>query len=458
MKKYIAATLLAISCLSTSFAQQSDIDPISSTQSQCTVLTSSNLRIHARDSITNNEVSLLQSFLQDIGLLASEPTGMFGNATLAAVKAFQTQKGLSPTGYVGPLTRAKIQEVSCGASSTVSTASTVSTVSTTSSTTTGSGAVVGPATPVVFTDESVSNGAVIIRLITRIVGAGPNAKACVGVLPRRIVGGEVACSIDTQFALIKNQPGWSYNTQTDTYSINMDVTSIQYPDTTYFTKILLANGQKVEQQWTPKKIAVTFLPTASLTVNGGKTATLRVGEANTKTWSSTGGTSWRSTYAFSGSCAYNGLLGAWTAVTANGSESVAATDDFVGCSALITYFVSNSAGTVSDSITITVVPRPVAQVSSHKGQVLGVSAVLGCVDLKNKMFLGTRDMFVENEVSELQTFLQKKGYLNELPSGYFGPATESAVKAFQKDNNLIVTGVAGKVTRDIVQKLSCSAH
>lgn len=55
-----------------------------------------------------SEVMKLQELLFAKGLLASEPTGYFGSLTLNAVKAYQTSVGVPSTGYVGLLTRAKM--------------------------------------------------------------------------------------------------------------------------------------------------------------------------------------------------------------------------------------------------------------------------------------------------------------------------------------------------------------
>lgn len=89
-----------------------DIDP-NPPSITCVELTR-DLRLGSRDADTNGEVTSLQEFLVSIGLLDAEPTGYFGNQTLAAVKAFQTQNGLDSYGFVGPLTRAAIKQISCG--------------------------------------------------------------------------------------------------------------------------------------------------------------------------------------------------------------------------------------------------------------------------------------------------------------------------------------------------------
>ncbi|PYZ99077.1 hypothetical protein CR205_11115 [Alteribacter lacisalsi] len=49
-------------------------------------------------------------------------------------------------------------------------------------------------------------------------------------------------------------------------------------------------------------------------------------------------------------------------------------------------------------------------------------------------------------VSDLQRALTNKGYSTKGIDGKFGPATEAAVKKFQKYNKLTVDGVAGPQT------------
>lgn len=88
-----------------------DVDPTQT--STCVTLSSDALRYRSSDTTTNGEVSALQDFLVATSLLKSQVTGYFGLATFSAVKQFQKRTGLNPTGYVGPLTKAKIKDVSC---------------------------------------------------------------------------------------------------------------------------------------------------------------------------------------------------------------------------------------------------------------------------------------------------------------------------------------------------------
>ena len=90
MKKTISVvSLLTLSLVSVSYAS---IDK--------------NLKYGQRD----KEVTELQEFLIDKGLLKTTPSNFFGLLTLKAVKAYQTSIGVSSTGFVGVLTREKINK------------------------------------------------------------------------------------------------------------------------------------------------------------------------------------------------------------------------------------------------------------------------------------------------------------------------------------------------------------
>lgn len=67
----------------------------------------------------------------------------------------------------------------------------------------------------------------------------------------------------------------------------------------------------------------------------------------------------------------------------------------------------------------------------------------------------TKFIFVSNlfigssgdEVLQLQNKLKALGLLNATPNGYYGRQTQNAVKAYQKANNISVTGNVGSLTR-----------
>jgi N-acetylmuramoyl-L-alanine amidase len=54
------------------------------------------------------DVFLLQRAMVREGFAAYNPTGVFGLLTFASVRAYQKAHNISSTGFVGPLTRAKL--------------------------------------------------------------------------------------------------------------------------------------------------------------------------------------------------------------------------------------------------------------------------------------------------------------------------------------------------------------
>ncbi len=62
-----------------------------------------------------------------------------------------------------------------------------------------------------------------------------------------------------------------------------------------------------------------------------------------------------------------------------------------------------------------------------------------------------------DDVFALQEILSDMGYLQVAPNGYFGPSTLRAVMSFQRDNNLLPTGVVGQSTRDLLNVSGCDS-
>jgi hypothetical protein len=80
---------------------------------ECLNLSSSMVSLESTDSSTGGEVTKIQNFLVAKGLLSGSATGYFGAKTRDAVIAYQTQKGISATGNVGPVTKEAINKDSC---------------------------------------------------------------------------------------------------------------------------------------------------------------------------------------------------------------------------------------------------------------------------------------------------------------------------------------------------------
>lgn len=81
-----------------------------------------------------------------------------------------------------------------------------------------------------------------------------------------------------------------------------------------------------------------------------------------------------------------------------------------------------------------------------------VSASVVCIRLNNILSYGMNG----SEVYSLQKYLGEMGYLKPVANGHFGVGTRDALKKFQKDNGITMTGQTGPITRSLIQKLSCS--
>ena len=96
-------------------------------------------------------------------------------------------------------------------------------------------------------------------------------------------------------------------------------------------------------------------------------------------------------------------------------------------------------------------------------QTTGASALLGkvssCSVASVDLSFLSRDAQTNGAVSVLQTFLNKSGFLQASPTGYFGSMTKAAVVAFQKANDISpVSGFVGPKTRAKMQTLGCGTN
>ncbi len=58
-----------------------------------------------------------------------------------------------------------------------------------------------------------------------------------------------------------------------------------------------------------------------------------------------------------------------------------------------------------------------------------------------------------SDVTTLQSILNREGFLKVSPTGYYGPLTVSAVRAYQKAHNIPTTGTVGPMTKAALEKL-----
>ncbi len=82
-----------------------------------------------------------------------------------------------------------------------------------------------------------------------------------------------------------------------------------------------------------------------------------------------------------------------------------------------------------------------------------------CASLSTTLSYGNHDSTTNGQVSILQNFLYARGYLSVPATGYFGPLTFRAVKAFQSASaSGAIDGIVGVQTRAHIFAASCGVN
>lgn len=85
----------------------------------------------------------------------------------------------------------------------------------------------------------------------------------------------------------------------------------------------------------------------------------------------------------------------------------------------------------------------------------GPGPVVLCTSLNGIVRYGQHDTSEIKPVTILQNFLNQHGYLSTTVTGYFGPLTFRAVKAFQAKNGLQADGIVGVQTEAHIRAVAC---
>jgi hypothetical protein len=109
----LVTPVFALSTIGSGSVGITTASPLMQQNGACTSLTR-NLMLGSRDYQTGGDVKKLQDFLSSDGNLQTSSRGFFGILTRQAVIQFQSSQGIFTTGYVGMLTRAAIERLSCG--------------------------------------------------------------------------------------------------------------------------------------------------------------------------------------------------------------------------------------------------------------------------------------------------------------------------------------------------------
>lgn len=119
---------------------------------------------------------------------------------------------------------------------------------------TGNGSTMAPITTIaagmVLEDSTVGNASTLTRLKQKIYNAKAGLKGCTGVMANY----NAVCLKDSDYILITSAGAWganAYDAAMDVYSVDMDITSFNWPMTTYFTRYIAADGSRREFIFTP---------------------------------------------------------------------------------------------------------------------------------------------------------------------------------------------------------------
>lgn len=82
----------------------------------------------------------------------------------------------------------------------------------------------------------------------------------------------------------------------------------------------------------------------------------------------------------------------------------------------------------------------------------GATPSVDNVQIRKNLFIGSRGA----QVVTLQTILNKQGYMQVSPTGYFGLITYKAVQQFQKAHGISQTGFVGPLTRAVLIKMTAT--
>lgn len=112
--------------------------------------------------------------------------------------------------------------------------------------------------PVVFSDKSESNGAVVSKFIQTVSNAPEDLRACTTLA----ANAATTCTKDSDFVFLKDAWGaGSYNAATRTFTTNQDVSQRGYPAAQYISRFKFADNQCYDElmdfSFTPSEIVTT---------------------------------------------------------------------------------------------------------------------------------------------------------------------------------------------------------
>jgi hypothetical protein len=365
---------------------------------------------------SGENVARLTAVLVREGFLTSRAT-VFDEDVAAAVVKFQAKYGIPTTGYVGPLTRAKLNSMGCANQGTSTSAFVcptgyVCTPANQVSYTCPPGFTCTANTSTIQTTTNTStniNGHQIDNIPGTTYGVYDVDVSTLAGLERRqairqlylslqhrdpdLQGLDYWVYMNADLQNIKDQmkAGIEYQTKQKIVQIFQDVYH-RYPDDIELTKwyytaeyfnydtnkvraSLTGNTTVVTPVVTPVVTRPVYVPptpvvppvvatapTATFTIEGQHAYTYNTGETNHYAWSSTNADRFSSSYTATGGTVCGG--GPWVANTSSGISNTVISDAYAGCVWTVTYVATNSATGQSASDTVVVTVNPLTRTTT----------------------------------------------------------------------------------------------
>ena len=339
---------------------------------------------------TGDDVRQVQRKLKDLGFLKGSVDGDFGEATEAAVKAFQRQYGLTVDGKVGPNTLAKLATARATAKPTATNTP-------------------RPTATPSYTDNTY-------------LKSGDSGSKVRQMQERLITLGYLSGSADGDFGDATEAAVIAFQKRNCSYS-----DGIAGPET---LKALYSSSAKSTS--TPAAVVGTSLK------EGSEGAEVRSLQTRLKTLGY-----------YTGSVDGDFGSGTTAAVKAFQRAHGLTADGIAGTSTLNRLYSSSAKSASAAAATNT--PRPTATRRPTNTPRLTATPLPDNIYVRvtpapNGEYITLRRGYYGTPVEDMQKALKSQGYYSGATDGYYGEGTENAVEAFQRVKGLYVDGVAGPAT------------
>ena len=427
MKKYIIGTfsVALLSILSAAI-------PVSASIIPCTNITST-LSLGSTDTGGSTQVIMLQNYMVNLSFLYETPNGYFDNQTQAAVKEFQTANSITASGQVDTATAAKIKLLTCPQTATITTPIQTATVSNlVLSPKGGENLGIGGSYKIAWTNQpNTSYDILLAGVDNNTNGYIASNLYQVGSFAWRV--GDITSASNPYHHLVSSG---SYRIDVRTYIAGGTVTD------NYSGIIQIASSP----------LAISEIFPASVPADGITSVVL-----------------------------YGAGFGTQPAIYLDGSQNNDITPEYVSPDGKVIVFTipvavssgkhtvqiisnpSSGASSASNNVDLTVTPinsNADSYTTSSSQPTVSQSSATSATTVSNASYSFNNYLYMgmtasgqsDPDVTALQKRLAKDSLYSGPITGYFGPLTKSAVKAYQKKNGLSAIGVVGPSTRNLLNE------